>query len=249
LYDNDSTDAPRRVLQPFIARNIVTLKRWPGAKTDKPTPQSRSLKDCQRVARRRRATWLAAFDIDEFLVLRGGAEDACVGAAPSRLHAALGALEARGVGAVIVERLDFGTSGLASRGGRLATAAFTQRHANASRHGKPLVLVRALKGYNGFHLVDLQDGWPSPRGCGSAPLGGCALQLFHHKTRSREECEAKAGDARLSKNNWRRRAGLAQCARGGYTVHDAALANSSAARCVADNAQQRRRGAVAQQVP
>jgi hypothetical protein len=173
-----------------------------------------------------------------------------VGAAPSRLHAALGALEGRGVGAVIVERLDFGTSGLRTRSGRLATAAFTHRHANASRHGKPLVLVRALKGYNGFHLVDLHDGWPTPRGCGSALReggGGCSLQLFHHKTRSLQECEAKAGDARLSKNNWRRRAGLAQCARGGYNVHDAALANSSAALCVTHNAQRRRQGAVAQQ--
>jgi hypothetical protein len=123
-----------------------------------------------------------------------------VGAAPLRLHAELGALEARGVGAVIVERMDLGTSGLASRGGRLATASFTHHHANASRHGKPLVLVSALKRFSGFHLVDLHDGWPTPRGCGSArEREGCALQLFHHKTRSLQECEAKAGDARLSK--------------------------------------------------
>jgi hypothetical protein len=249
LYDNDSTDAPERVLEPFTARNIVTLKRWPGAKTESPTPQSRSLKDCKRVARRRRATWVTAFDIDEFLVLRGAAsaaDAACVGqqrtssGAPTKLHAALHALKQRGVGAVIVDRLDFGTSGLRSRGGRLATLAFTERHANASEHGKPIVLVKALRRFSGFHGVKLAADWSTAHGCASHD---CPFQLFHHKTRSYEECVAKARNTRLGETNWRRRVGLVECARPGYSVHDGFLANSSIVHCIANNMLRREHGA------
>jgi hypothetical protein len=97
------------------------------------------------------------------------------------------------------------------------------------------VRLSALRRFSGFHAVQLHDGAATARGCG-AGAGGCPFTLFHHKTRSHEECVAKARDARLGEANWRRKAGLAQCERAGYVVHDARLANSSVARCVADNA-------------
>jgi hypothetical protein len=61
LYNNFSTDNFRQVLEPWIARGIVTLIEWP-----RPVGQISSYKDCIKRARRT-YRWVAFIDIDEFL--------------------------------------------------------------------------------------------------------------------------------------------------------------------------------------
>jgi hypothetical protein len=61
LYDNGSTDDPSIVLDRWIERGIVTLRKWPG-----PRQQVRAYMDCiKRNWRDNR--WIAFIDIDEFL--------------------------------------------------------------------------------------------------------------------------------------------------------------------------------------
>jgi hypothetical protein len=244
LYDNESTDAQERVLAPFIEKGIVTVKHRAGKKSDHPTPQLRAMADCKRQARRKRFSWLALFDIDEFLVLRGAAANACVdprrdGSWSSALHAALAAMEEERVGAVLADRDDFGTNGLRSRNKhQIQSASFIRRSAMRSIHGKPLMMLKALKPMNsfaGFHDVRLAKSWSVKRSCkaGSA----CAFDFFHYKTRSLTECVAKSMDPRLPKRNWRCEVGSTIC----QSMQDSAvpdtLASSNLLVCVAENAE------------
>jgi hypothetical protein len=61
LYNNFSTDDFRDVLEPWIAREMVTLTDWPV-----PVGQLSAYQHCIRGARNR-CRWLAFIDIDEFL--------------------------------------------------------------------------------------------------------------------------------------------------------------------------------------
>lgn len=62
LYDNESTDNTREVLQPYIQNGIVEYNYRPGRKQQLP-----AYDDC--FARHRHDTrWLAVIDIDEFIV-------------------------------------------------------------------------------------------------------------------------------------------------------------------------------------
>ena len=61
LYDNDSTDGLVEVLQPFIDAGFVVYQKWPGR-----VVQTAAYRDAIRRTRRR-TTWLAIVDADEFL--------------------------------------------------------------------------------------------------------------------------------------------------------------------------------------
>jgi Glycosyltransferase family 92 len=61
LYNNFSTDHFNDVLQPWIARGIVTLIEWPV-----PVGQFSAYRDCIKRTRRS-CRWVAFIDIDEFL--------------------------------------------------------------------------------------------------------------------------------------------------------------------------------------
>ncbi|MEO2036109.1 MAG: glycosyltransferase family 92 protein [Planctomycetaceae bacterium] len=64
LYDNESSDNPERVLQPFISAGLVTLVPWPVPFHQKAPHQAYA--DClDRV--RGKSRWLTCLDIDEFL--------------------------------------------------------------------------------------------------------------------------------------------------------------------------------------
>lgn len=66
IYDNDSTDATREVLAPYIERGVVEYNDWPGAKQQLP-----AYDDC--LERHRLDTrWIAVIDLDEFLVPAAG---------------------------------------------------------------------------------------------------------------------------------------------------------------------------------
>lgn len=62
LYDNESTDATKTVLQPYIDKGIVEYHWWPGRKMQLP-----AYDDCFR-RHRLDTSWLAVIDLDEFIV-------------------------------------------------------------------------------------------------------------------------------------------------------------------------------------
>lgn len=62
VYDNESTDGTREILQPYIEQGIVEYKYWPGYRM-----QLAAYDDC--LAQHRYETrWLAFIDLDEFIV-------------------------------------------------------------------------------------------------------------------------------------------------------------------------------------
>ncbi|MDR0319713.1 MAG: glycosyltransferase family 92 protein [Rickettsiales bacterium] len=66
IYDNESTDNTKEVLEPYIKSGLVEYTYWPGEKQ-----QHHVYRDC--LAKRKFDTkWLALIDLDEFLVVNGG---------------------------------------------------------------------------------------------------------------------------------------------------------------------------------
>lgn len=62
IYDNESTDGTREILQPYIEQGIVDYTYWPGYRR-----QLAAYDDC--LARHRLSSrWLAFIDLDEFIV-------------------------------------------------------------------------------------------------------------------------------------------------------------------------------------
>lgn len=61
IYDNESTDCTKEVLQPYIESGIVDYKYWPGRKMQLP-----AYDDCFNT-HRKDTRWLAVIDLDEFI--------------------------------------------------------------------------------------------------------------------------------------------------------------------------------------
>lgn len=62
IYDNESTDDTKLILEPYIKRTVVDYKYWPGRKQ-----QLAAYDDC--LARHRfTSRWIAFIDLDEFIV-------------------------------------------------------------------------------------------------------------------------------------------------------------------------------------
>lgn len=62
IYDNESTDGTKDVLEPYISRGIVEYKYWPGRKQQLP-----AYDDCLENYRFA-SHWIAFIDLDEFIV-------------------------------------------------------------------------------------------------------------------------------------------------------------------------------------
>jgi hypothetical protein len=62
IYDNESTDSTKEILQPYIDRGIVEYKFFPGT-----SMQGRAVVDCASL-RKYDTKWLAHIDLDEFIV-------------------------------------------------------------------------------------------------------------------------------------------------------------------------------------
>ncbi len=65
LYDNDSDDNLLEVIDPFIRSGFVVYRKWPG-RWPKKSLQTSAYRDAVRKAKKR-TTWLAIIDADEFL--------------------------------------------------------------------------------------------------------------------------------------------------------------------------------------
>lgn len=68
LYNNNSTDHYKDILAPYIRRGIVELIDWPSPQDEDWTPYQNSAYDDSLKRARRATKWLAAIDVDEFIV-------------------------------------------------------------------------------------------------------------------------------------------------------------------------------------
>lgn len=75
LYDNESTDDTARILQPYLARGVVTLVPWPhyNARSRRPELQFEAYAHALTLMRGQ-TRWLAFIDLDEFLFSPTGSD-------------------------------------------------------------------------------------------------------------------------------------------------------------------------------
>lgn len=64
VFDNDSGDNPKRILQPYISKGLVTYRTWPGEAV-----QFQAYTEAAKMATAAGANWLGALDVDEWLFL------------------------------------------------------------------------------------------------------------------------------------------------------------------------------------
>lgn len=146
LYDNDSSDDYRAVLDAYIARGQVTLTKWPGVAQMTPI-----LTHCLET-NRQEGRWMAFLDDDEFVFATNG----------ERLPDALRPYT--GYAGVAVCWLMFGSSGHDRRPAGLVTENFRMRAAKTNEHVKcivdttkavrPAVLGHAFECLPGETIVD-----------------------------------------------------------------------------------------------
>lgn len=205
LYDNDSTDGSTSVLQPLVARGLVTLIPWPGQ-----APQGRQIDHCFNTSAPRQTSWLASFDVDEFVVVltqKVSHLPFLQHQRPFMLHAFLDRFKNWRKGAVIIDRMNFGCSGHRAPPAGLTMQAYTERDVPllpAPVVGKVVVLFEALRHMRSAHDASLLPDWDkvtvdldvyneaTTRGNRFEPV-----RINHYLSRSYDECVAK-----LTLNKW-----------------------------------------------
>jgi len=65
VLDNDSRDDPKRILQPYISKGLVTYRSFPGE-----AEQNDAYTEAAKMATAAGADWLGALDVDEWLFLQ-----------------------------------------------------------------------------------------------------------------------------------------------------------------------------------
>ena len=121
LYNNNSTDDFREVLEPFQKAGLVTLRDWPRVPCS-PTADIHCVQDCIGNVK-----WLACFDTDEFFIPLAG----------KSLAEELAALNP--ACALAVNWRFFGSNQHVQRPRQLVTEAYTRRNAATNRHVKVIV--------------------------------------------------------------------------------------------------------------
>lgn len=199
LYNNDSTDDFHRVLRPWIDRERVTLKDWPGKAV-----QMSAYNDCLRRIRHR-SRWIAFIDADEFLFAPSG------DLLPHVLRAYAG------VPAIFVYWHLFGSSGQASPSDRPVVESylrrfdlssgvpFTKNTTGRPDQGKSVVDPRLVRRM-GIHAPEKMKGQmideqrrPSPVGSASRERHSTeVLRINHYWARSLQDLRDKASRGRAS---------------------------------------------------
>jgi len=64
VFDNDSGDDPKRILQPYISKGLVTYRAWPGV-----AMQNQAYTEAAKIASAAGVHWLGVMDADEWLFL------------------------------------------------------------------------------------------------------------------------------------------------------------------------------------
>ncbi len=220
LYNNDSDDAHREILGPYVEAGLVSLADWPRpiqTPAGTPTGAAEAFTDC--IARHRNTCrWIAFLDIDEFL-FSPRTED--VTSVLTEFEAPPG---------LAVPRYDFGPSGNVQKPDGLVIESYQERAAVVPEMPVPyksVVQPARTRGCIDFHRFLYRDGqavnengWAvgtgtSPECC---PPYASRLRINHYGTRSEAEMHAKddvweaAGRGRPKQRNWvlKRASGVVQ---------------------------------------
>lgn len=181
VYDNGSRVPIRDTLAHLIAASRVFVHDMPGEFL-----QRAAYRDCmERYGSRFR--WIAVIDADEVLFPKKTAN----------IKEFLAEYE--GHGAVAVNWVHFGSSGLEKRGPRSQIFTFIKAEPRGSTTIKAIVQPRRVKDYSGLHSAELvppyvmvtSDHFPLADAEYSAPFVGDAIQLNHYYYRTREDYEEK----------------------------------------------------------
>ncbi len=186
LYNNNSTDNYRMVLQPWIDRGLVTLIGWP----DRPGQRS-AYWHCIK-NRAREARWIAFLDADEYLFSPRQVDILPI------LRSLLEQLPA-----IYVYSLHFGSAGHARRPGIPVLEAYTRREPFGSTDsGKSVVNPRFVRAVANAHCFKLWRGAtcgtnhvavdsPSPLMLNAGRQVYDLLRVHHYWSRSLEELAEK----------------------------------------------------------
>lgn len=193
IYDNESTDNIKQILQPYIDSGIVEYTYWPGTAMQMP-----AYKDC--VEKHKNDTfWLAVIDIDEFVVAD------CKNVATS-LH------DFEDCAAVVLQWLVYGDSGVVNKESGLVIERF-KSHNNlddTSEMCKSIINPRKVE-VKTLHLPCPMVGFNAVNSIGEKiiPLSNAKIQngtyknihINHYIFKSREEFLIKKtkGDALSAK--------------------------------------------------
>lgn len=192
VYDNESTDATRRILASVPFRDAITVRTITGT-----SPQKRAFRDA---VRRYRDTldWVAFIDGDEYIVPLGD----------TALPTKLAEWEARAIDAVGLHWRTFGSSGHASRPEGLLTESFTHRapdDASYNRHVKTLARLPQVRRMvtphyfqvsGAYRLDDGSEPPPGFEGVGPPATFNEGLAIHHYITKSRAQCARKIARGR-----------------------------------------------------
>lgn len=190
IYDNESTDGTREVLQPYIERGVVDYQYWPGYRR-----QLAAYDDCMD-RHRFAARWIAFIDLDEFIV---PLQDASIPAFLQRFEP---------YAAVEVNWLIYGSGGQKEKSPAPVMTRF-RRHSDPqhrlNRHVKSIVNPRRVCTMTGCHEAARLSGQ-------AADSHGCpitvnfkertpqqdVIRINHYAVRSLEEFREKQARGRAS---------------------------------------------------
>lgn len=195
IYDNESTDQTKQVLQPYIESGIVEYQFFPGRKR-----QLAAYDDCFE-RHRFDARWIAVIDIDEFIV---PIKDNSI---PQFLH------RMEGYAVVEINWLVYGSSGVREKEDGDVMQRF-RKHSlpthRLNRHVKSIVDPRQVCCMVGCHEAARISGKPvDPNGnvikdhcCNRTPQQD-VIRINHYAIKSYEEFLAKQARGRARTNSLR----------------------------------------------
>ena len=190
IYDNESTDETRRILEPYIQRGIVVYKYWAGHRR-----QLAAYDDCLEHYRFT-SRWIAFIDLDELIV---PIKDASIPAFLSRFESFAG---------VEINWLIYGSNGLRQKTSGTMMERFT-RHAKPehrlNRIVKTIVDPRRVYSMIGCHeaakisgYIADSHGQPVEHNFRKRTAQHDVIRINHYAVRSFEEFEEKQKRGRAS---------------------------------------------------
>lgn len=190
IYDNESTDGTREILEPYIQQGIVNYKYWPGHRR-----QLAAYDDCLE-EHRFTSRWIAFIDLDEFIV---PVQDASIPDFLKRFD---------GFAAVEVNWLIYGSAGHERKSSapvmqRFKSHSLPGHHLN--RHVKSIVNPRRVYTMIGCHEAARisgkaadSHGQPITRHFREREPQQDVIRINHYAVRSREEFAEKQARGRAS---------------------------------------------------
>ncbi|MDR2685794.1 MAG: glycosyltransferase family 92 protein [Rickettsiales bacterium] len=197
IYDNESTDDTRKILEPYIKSGVVEYIYWPGKKQQLPMYRDGLLR-AEKTSR-----WVAVIDLDEFLV---PVKDDSVSDFLRKVP--------RGVNSVYLGWRSFSSNGHITRPVGLVIENYTKFSIGwQAGTGKSIVNPRAVVGVSNPHIFNLGRGrhtnekfrtihfwdWNGKISLSNQlKLSADDIRVNHYHTKSREEFLAKGGRGRAS---------------------------------------------------